>query len=199
MDVPNHLLNPPAGGWPIHQAAGLWAWLCYAIPPTAPDTTEVGRIRNQAFREIRAIATPAPAAVPARPIRRQSAPFLGPEYDEWLIGGPTPPRGTPKAPSAAWVTRAALEALCARRGVPFGSSPPRAAGAPVAAVAGPDKTRDKPGKVALQDAAALVNELVRNGTHTTYDAAAWEAEGRFKEYRLKQGTILREARRLREI
>mgnify|MGYP001765742090 CR=1 FL=1 len=179
MDVPTHLLNPPAGGWPIHQAAGLWAWLCYAIPPTAPDTTEVGRIRNQAFREIRAIATQAPAgALPTRPtIRRRTS--------TWLPSSDDPPlrrQVVPSAPPADWVTQPALEALAARHGVSYGQPQPPAAVAPVVALEqapGGDERQVAPGgrPSTNAEAYAYIDELLARGMRK--NAAYLEAASKF--------------------
>jgi hypothetical protein len=117
MDVPPHLLHPQAGGWPTRQAAGIWAWLSYGITPTAPDTTEVTRIRRQALGEVMAIATPAPAGAMVPPritIRRRPSAWFGDRGEE---------REPIAVPPADWVTQAALADLCARHGVAYGQAP----------------------------------------------------------------------------
>ena len=167
----------------MRQAHSLWAYAAYGVSP-ADDAESQARAMNYCRRDL----------------------------SPWLFSGPL------NDPDNAWIDFQAFVGLAAMHHVDLGidlihassadmaaafrqayAAPPSAPQAPVVALEGPEKTRDKPGRAALQDAAALVNELVRNGTHATYDSAAWEAEARYKEYRLKQGTILREARRLREI
>ena len=203
MDVPHHLLNPPAGGWSIREAAGLWAWICYATPPTAPDTTEVRRIRVQAHREIRAIATQAPAgALPTRPtIRRQSSQSIGPDW--WVIGGDSAPsQATPKVLPANWVSQTAMEALAARHGVSYGQPQPPAAVAPVVAphgpvvaLATPRKPRAKPGPKpdpALQQAIEMALKLESEGLKPK-PAALTAAE----QFQVEFGTVYRRARQRR--
>ena len=183
MDVPTHLLNPPAGGWSIREAAGLWAWICYATPPTAPDTTEVRRIRVQAHREIRAIATQAPAgALPTRPtIRRQSSQSIGPDW--WVIGGDSAPsQATPKVLPANWVSQTAMEALAARHGVSYGQPQPPAAVAPVVALEqapGGDERQVAPGgrPSTNAEAYAYIDELLARGMRK--NAAYLEAASKF--------------------
>ena len=169
MDVPAHLLNPPAGGWPIRLAGELWLWLAYGIPPTAAETSATKMLRIQALREIRAIATPAPAgALPPPPtIRRRTS--------TWLPSNDYPPprrQAVPSAPPANWVTQAALEGLAARHGVSYGQPLPPAAAAPVVALEqapGGDERQVAPGGRPSTNAAAydFIAALVAAGMKPT--------------------------------
>ena len=98
MDVPHHLLNPPAGGWHIKDAALLWVWLVWGIPPTAHESSEVQTIRADSL------------------------------LDMWDIAKHGVDDNPTKNPGKDWVTRSDFAALAAQRGIPFGPPQPPPAG-----------------------------------------------------------------------
>ena len=179
MDVPHHLLNPPAGGWHVRLAGELWAWLAYGIEPAAAETSATKMLRMQAHREIKAIATQAPAgALPTRPtIRRRTS--------TWLPSNDYPPlrrQVVPSAPPADWVSQAALEALAARHGVSYGPPQATAAVAPVVALEqapGGDVRQAAPGgrPSTNAEAYAFIDELLASGMRK--NAAYLEAASKF--------------------
>ncbi len=193
MTIPLHLLNPPAGGWPVSEAAILWAELHYGIERSAPDTIAIRRTRGHALREVLTVATPPPAPK-AKPKARPQGDGFAPAG--WGIGCNDPP-APPRPPRPNWVSVSALAALADRHGIPYGSAPT----APVVAIVGPEKpvaakTRRKPGPKRapdMQRAIDATNERIAQG---------WEpglaAEESAEEFNVDRASVERMARRDRE-
>ncbi len=119
MDLPHHLSHPQSGGWPLADAATLWAWVRYGVTMTTPPSREGARLAVKARAEVTALAEYRPPAT-AAPTRRPSAwrgSGLGPPG--WGLGSDDPPRRrAPTAPPRNWVRAEALAELLAQHGIP---------------------------------------------------------------------------------